>query len=76
MAAQNKVSGSKVKKKVVNVIVHVILAILAFIWLLPIIWVILTSFRGEKGSYVTSFFPKTYTLNNYNQYPEFPADVL
>ena len=40
MAAQNKVSGSKVKKKVVNVIVHVILAILAFIWQLPIIWVI------------------------------------
>ena len=67
MAAQNKVSGSKVKKKVVNVIVHVILAILAFIWLLPIIWVILTSFRGEKGSYVTSFFPKTYTLNNYKK---------
>ena len=67
MTAQNKVSGSKVKKKVVNVIVHVILAILAFIWLLPIIWVILTSFRGEKGSYVTSFFPKTYTLNNYKK---------
>ena len=25
----------------------------------------MTSFRGEKGSYVTTFFPKTYTLGNY-----------
>ena len=33
--------------------------------MLPIFWVVLTSFRGEKGSYVTTFFPKTYTINNY-----------
>ena len=46
-------------------IVHIFLAILAFIWVLPIFWVILTSFRGEKGSYVSTFFPKTYTFNNY-----------
>ena len=56
---------AKIRKTVVNVIVHIFLAILAFIWLLPIFWVVLTSFRGEKGSYVTTFFPKTYTFNNY-----------
>ncbi len=59
------VSGTKIRKKIVNVIVHVILAVLAFIWVLPIFWVILTSLRGEKGSYVTTFFPKTYTFGNY-----------
>ncbi|MDD6492893.1 MAG: ABC transporter permease subunit [Firmicutes bacterium] len=58
-------TGAKVRKKIVNVIVHVILAILAFIWILPIFWVVLTSFRAEKGSYVTTFFPKSYTLDNY-----------
>lgn len=58
-------SGAKVKKTVTNIIVHAVLAVLAFIWVLPIFWVVLTSFRGEKGSYVTSFFPKTYTINNY-----------
>ncbi|WP_366508831.1 ABC transporter permease subunit [uncultured Subdoligranulum sp.] len=31
----------------------------------PVLWVVLTSFRGEKGSYVSTFFPKTYTLDNY-----------
>lgn len=59
------IRAGKARKTVTNVIVHVILAILAFIWVLPVFWVILTSFRGEKGSYVTTFFPKTYTFNNY-----------
>ena len=48
-----------------NVIVYIILSILAFIWLFPVAWIIMTSFRGEKGSYISTFFPKTYTLDNY-----------
>ena len=55
----------KTKKRIKNVIVHAFLAILAAIWVLPIFWVILTSFRAEPGSYVDSFFPKSYTLDNY-----------
>ena len=58
-------SGAKVRKTIVNVLVHILLAVLAFIWVLPIFWVVLTSFRAEKGSYVTTFFPKTYTFDNY-----------
>lgn len=58
-------SGTKVRKTIVNVLIHIMLAVLAFIWVLPIFWVILTSFRAEKGSYVTTFFPKTYTFDNY-----------
>ena len=60
-------SGAKIRKKIGNFFVHVILAVLAFIWLLPIFWVVLTSFRKEPGSYVTTFFPKGYTLDNYKK---------
>lgn len=49
----------------VNVLVHIFLSILAFIWVIPIIWIVLTSLRAEKGSYVNTFFPKSYTLGNY-----------
>ena len=56
---------AKIRKTIVNVLVHIFLAILSFIWALPIFWIILTSFRGEQGSYVNTFFPKTYTLGNY-----------
>lgn len=48
-----------------DIIVHVVLAILAVIWTFPIFWVVMTSFRAEKGSYVSSFFPKSFTLDNY-----------
>ena len=48
-----------------DILVHVILAVLAVIWVFPIFWVILTSFRAEKGSYVSTFFPKALTLDNY-----------
>lgn len=50
-----------------NIVVHVILAILAFIWVAPILWIIMTSFRGEKGSYISYFIPKSWTLDNYIQ---------
>ena len=58
-------TSAKARKKVINVIVHVCLSLLAVVWLFPIFWVILTSFRAEKGSYVSTFFPKGYTFNNY-----------
>ena len=60
-----KMHSAKKKRLINNTIVHVILAILAFIWVFPIIWVILTSFRAEKGSYVSTFLPQSYTLDNY-----------
>ena len=62
---KKETASAKTKRFITNSIVHVVLAILSIIWVFPILWVILTSFRGEKGSYTTSFFPKTYTLNNY-----------
>lgn len=65
MSKEENVKSAKSKRFVTNVIVHTVLAILAIIWLFPIFWVILTSFRAEKGSYVSTFFPKSYTLNNY-----------
>lgn len=55
----------KRKKTINNVIVHIFLAVLAAIWVFPVLWVIMTSFRAEKGSYVSTFFPKAFTLDNY-----------
>ena len=49
----------------VNVLVHILLGILALIWVLPIFWIVLTSFRAEPGAYTSTFLPQGYTLNNY-----------
>ncbi len=59
---QNKEST---RNRIGNLFVHIILAVLALIWILPIIWIVLTSFRAEPGAYTNTFLPQGYTLNNY-----------
>mgnify|MGYP000139196196 FL=1 len=62
---KRKEKSAKTRKVVVNTLVHVLLTLLAVIWLFPIFWVILTSLRAEPGSYTNTFFPKGYTFANY-----------
>ena len=48
----------KKKKIAKNILAHITLTILAVIWVMPLIWIILTSFRAQKGAYTSSFFPR------------------
>lgn len=61
----NKQKSAKAARTRNNILVHILLVILAAIWVFPVLWVIMTSFRAEKGSYVSTFFPKSFTLDNY-----------
>ena len=62
---KKETTSAKTRRFITNSIVHICLAILAAVWVFPILWVVLTSFRAEKGSYTTTFLPKSYTLDNY-----------
>lgn len=54
------------KKKTVNVIFHnLLLAVLAIIWLVPIVWLVVTSFSAYTGMNTSTFFPKEWGVNNY-----------
>lgn len=44
---------------------YIVLVIMSVIWLFPILWIVLTSFRAEQGYYVGYFIPKGFTLDNY-----------
>ena len=55
----------KRKKFIVNSACHLLLAVLSIIWVLPIFYVILTSFREEGGSYKSYIWPRGFTLDNY-----------
>lgn len=55
------------KKRLNLAFVYTLLTVLSIIWLFPIVWVVLTSFRGEGTAYVPYFIPKTFTLDNYVQ---------
>lgn len=64
-AVQKQLKQGRAAKGVRSVIRHLILAILAAVWLLPIVWLVLTSFSTDKGINFTRFVPEGFTLNNY-----------
>lgn len=50
-----------------NTFIYIVLSIMGIIWLLPIFWIVMQSFRLETGTIAKNFFPKGYTFENYNQ---------
>lgn len=44
---------------------YIVLTLLSVVWLFPILWIVLTSFRAEQGYYVGYFIPRGFTLDNY-----------
>lgn len=44
---------------------YIVLVLMVIVWLFPIAWLIMISFREESGSYTAYFFPKKFTINNY-----------
>ena len=55
----------RARRFIVNTACHILLAVLSIIWILPIVYVVLTSFRKEGGTYKSYIIPKEFTLNNY-----------
>ncbi|HSK68620.1 MAG TPA: ABC transporter permease subunit [Candidatus Limnocylindria bacterium] len=52
-------------KLVKQTVRHAFLAFLSVVWLIPIIWLVATSFGVDKGPNIRSFFPSAWTLENY-----------
>ena len=65
MGNQLELNKISTRKRIGNFLVHLLLAVLALIWVLPIVWIVLTSFRAEPGAYTKTFLPQGYTINNY-----------
>ena len=48
---KSPMSAGRAKKVAKNSLIHIILGILVVIWLFPIFWIVMTSFRAESGAY-------------------------
>ena len=49
-----------------TIITHnLLIAVLAIIWLIPIVWLVCTSFSAYEGMDTSSFFPKAWSVINY-----------
>lgn len=65
MAKEKKIKSYKAKRKWTLTLSYTALIALSIVWLFPIVWIVLTSFRGEGGAFVPYIIPKTFTLENY-----------
>ncbi len=48
-----------------DILRHVVLVLMSAFWLIPILWLVVTSFSGYPGRNTSTFFPETWTLQNY-----------
>lgn len=55
------------KQKISNGITYAVLSVLSVIWLAPIAWLIMQSFRKEGGAFTKYIIPKEWTLDNYTR---------
>jgi arabinogalactan oligomer/maltooligosaccharide transport system permease protein len=67
-SSSNKMKKSyKRSRKITNGIIYIILTVMAIFWLSPIVWLLIRSFQGEKGAWITTLLPKQWTLSNYTR---------
>ncbi|MBR3503414.1 MAG: ABC transporter permease subunit [Clostridia bacterium] len=76
------------RKKIVRLTVrHIVLALLAAFWLIPILWLVLNAFSVDKGPNLSHFFPQAFTLDHFrnillpggdsvNQFPRWFLNTL
>jgi len=67
MPKTQKRVGMKVKRVLGTTVGQTFLTVLSIIWLVPLIYLFVQSFRAEPGAWSSTFFPKTWTLDNYKR---------
>ena len=75
MAQRTSTHSRATQKRHRSIWINLLTAVLAIVWILPIVWIVLTSFRAEGGAFVQYFVPKSYTFQNYVTLfnnPDFP----
>lgn len=59
------IKSYKIRRRITNGIVYVILTILALIWVTPLAWLIMMSFSGENRVFMDHLIPNAWTFENY-----------
>ena len=68
---KKKFKSQSRSRKVSLSVTYVLLIVLGVIWLIPLLWIVLSAFRCEYldgqlvGKVVSNFFPKAYGLENF-----------
>lgn len=59
------IKSYKLRRNITNTLIYIFLSVMCIIWVLPLAWLIMTSFRGETQVYINYVIPQTWTFDNY-----------
>ncbi len=59
--------GMRAKRLVGNTAGQIVLTVLSVLWVIPLLYLLAQSFRAEPGAWSHTFFPQTWTLDNYKR---------
>ena len=59
------IKSYKARRTVVNTLIYILLAGLGLIWISPLVYLVMHSFRGGAAELATTIIPKEWTLDNY-----------
>lgn len=51
----------------ISFLLHSLLLVLSVLWMTPVFWLLISSFRKEKGAYTPYLWPKAFTFDNYTR---------
>ncbi len=55
----------RTRRRLANAAIYTVLSVLSILWLLPIAYLVIQSFRAEPGAYTPYLLPKSYTFQHY-----------
>ena len=64
-AAKRKPRSKRRAERGANIAVYIVLTVISVLWILPYLYLLLQSFRGEPGAYTSYLIPKQFTFDNY-----------
>ncbi len=64
---KRKNGGMKFRKALGSTVGQTVITVLGIVWIVPLFYLIVQSFRKESGAWSSTFFPKEWTLDNYKR---------
>ncbi|MBE6757550.1 MAG: sugar ABC transporter permease [Ruminococcaceae bacterium] len=59
--------GYRARQRTANGVIYLLLGTLGVLWVLPIVYLVILSLRGESGAYLPYLLPKNWSLENYRR---------
>ena len=60
-------AGIRARRRIANTVIYILLAVLGIVWITPIVYLVILSFRGEPGAYLPYLLPREWSADNYRR---------